>query len=67
VGRNYKHISTVKGFMWLFCSHALPVGTRLRGKKAKIECPQCRKPENIRHMTFDCPVAKYIRKMVFKE
>jgi hypothetical protein len=21
--------SKVKGFMWLFCSHALPVGTRL--------------------------------------
>jgi hypothetical protein len=53
--------------MWLFCSHALPVGTRLQGKTAKIECPQCGKPEDIRHMAFDCPVAKYVRKMVFKE
>jgi hypothetical protein len=37
-----EHLSTfasskVKGFMWLFCSHALLVGTRLRGKKAKAE------------------------------
>jgi hypothetical protein len=67
-----EHLSTfasskVKGFMWLFCSHALLVGTRLRGKKAKAECPHCSKPEDIRHMAFDCLVAKYIRKMVFKE
>jgi hypothetical protein len=59
--------SKIKGFMWLFCSHALPVGTRLQGKKAKIECPQCRKPEDKRHMAFDCPVAKYTCKMVFKK
>jgi hypothetical protein len=35
-----EHLSTfasskVKGFRWLFCSHALSVGTRLQGKKAK--------------------------------
>jgi hypothetical protein len=67
-----KHLSAfasskVKGFMWLFCSHAFPVGTRLRGKKAKAECPHYSRPEYIRHMAFDCLVAKYIRKMVFKE
>jgi hypothetical protein len=50
-----EHLSTfasskIKGFMWLYCSYALPVGTRLRGKKAKIKCPQCRKPKDIRHM-----------------
>jgi hypothetical protein len=67
-----EHLSTfasskIKGFMWLLCSHALLVGTRLRGKGAKTECPHCREPEDIRHMAFDCLVAKYIRKKVFKE
>jgi hypothetical protein len=67
-----EHLSTfapskIKGFIWIFCSHALPVSTRLRGKKGKIECPQCRKPEDTRYMAVDCPVAKYICKIVFKE
>jgi hypothetical protein len=59
--------SKIKGFMWLLCSHALPVGIRLRGKGAKTECLHCREPEDIRHMAFDCLVAKYIHKKVFKE
>ena len=46
--------SKVKGFMWLLCSHALPVGTRLRGSNAKAECPHCGIPEDIKHMVFDC-------------
>jgi hypothetical protein len=29
--KTYAH-SKVKGFMWLFCRHALPVCTRLQGK-----------------------------------
>jgi hypothetical protein len=67
-----EHLSTfasskIKGFIWLLCSHALPVGTRLQGKGAKMECPHCGEPEDIRHMAFDCLVAKYIRKKVFKE
>jgi hypothetical protein len=59
--------SKIKGFMWLFTSHALPVGTRLRGKDANPSCPHCGEREDIRHMAFDCPVATDIRKMVFRE
>jgi hypothetical protein len=57
--------SKVKGFMWLWCSHALPAGTRLRGKYASLACPHCGKTEDIRHMTYDCIVAAYIREIVF--
>jgi hypothetical protein len=59
--------SKVKGFMWLWCSHALPAGTRLRGKDASSACPHCGKTEDIRHMTYDCIVAAYIREIVFTE
>jgi hypothetical protein len=57
----------VKGFMWLFTSHALPVGTRLHGKDACNRCPHCMEVEDIKHMAYDCCVAQYIRKKVFKE
>jgi hypothetical protein len=53
--------------MWLWCSHALPAGTRLRGKDASLAYLHCRKTEDIRHMTFDCIMAAYIRKIVFTE
>jgi hypothetical protein len=59
--------SKVKGFMWLFCSPALPVGTQMRGKKAGTKCPHCYEEEDIHHMAFDCTTARYIRKIVFKE
>jgi hypothetical protein len=52
--------SKVKGFMWLWCSHALPASTRLRGKDANIACPHCGEVEDIRHITYDCMVAAYI-------
>jgi hypothetical protein len=42
--------SKVKGFMWLFTSHALPVGTRLHGKDACNKCPHCMEVEDIKHM-----------------
>ena len=35
--------SKVKGFMWLLTSHALPVGTRLRGPGEGVLCAQARK------------------------
>jgi hypothetical protein len=41
--------SKVKGFMWLFCSHALPGGTRMWGKNAGTKCPQCYEEEDIYH------------------
>jgi hypothetical protein len=59
--------SKVKGFMWLWCSHALPAGTMLRGKDASSACPHCGKTEDIRHMIYDCIVAAYIREIVFTE
>jgi hypothetical protein len=66
------HLSTfahskVKGFMWLWCSHALPAGSRLRGKDANSACPHCGEIEDIRHMTYDCMVAANIRDIVFTE
>jgi hypothetical protein len=66
------HLSTfahskVKGFMWLWYSHTLPAGTRLRGNDANTACPHCREVEDIRHMTYDCIVAAYIRDIVFME
>jgi hypothetical protein len=59
--------SKVNGFMWLCCSHALPAGTRFRGKDANTACLHCREVEDIRHMTNDCMVAAYIRDIVFTE
>jgi hypothetical protein len=59
--------SKVKGFMWLFTSHVLPVGTRLRHKETNNRCPHCIEVEDIKHMAFDCIVAKNIRDMVFTE
>jgi hypothetical protein len=59
--------SKVKGFMWLFTSHALLVGTRLCSKDACNRCPHCIEVEDIKHMAYDCCVAQYIRKKVFKE
>jgi hypothetical protein len=70
-GWDYKlHLSSfahskVKGFMWLWCSHALPASTRLRGKDANTACPHCGEVEDIRHMTYNCMVAAYIRDIVF--
>jgi hypothetical protein len=66
------HLSTfayskVKGFMWLWCSHALLASTRLRGKDANSVCPYCGEIEDIRHMTYDCMVAAYIRDIIFME
>jgi hypothetical protein len=52
--------------MWLWCSHALPAGTRLRSKDANSACPHCGEIEVIRHMTYDCMVAAYIRYIVSK-
>jgi hypothetical protein len=59
--------SKVKGFMWLFTSHALPVGTRLCCKETNNRCPHCMEVEDIKHMAFDGIVAKNIRDMVFME
>jgi hypothetical protein len=59
--------SKVKSFMWLFTSHALPVGTRLRCKETDNRCPYCMEVEDIKHMAFDCIVAKNIHDMVFTE
>jgi hypothetical protein len=52
--------SKVKGFMWLWCSHTLPAGTN-------TACPHSGEVEDIRHMTYDCMVAAYIRDIVFTE
>jgi hypothetical protein len=46
------HLSTfahskVKGLMWLWCSHALPAGTRLRGKDTNSACPHCGEIETL--------------------
>ena len=59
--------SPTKGFMWLFVSHALPVGARMVGKDAKKECPRCGKAETIRHMAFGCSWAKKVRKITYTE
>jgi hypothetical protein len=57
--------SKVKGFMWLWCSHALPAGNRLRSKDANSVCPYYGEIDDIRHITYDCMVAAYIRDIVF--
>jgi hypothetical protein len=59
--------SKIKGFMWLFISHALPVGTRLRGKDSDPACPHCGRDEDIRHMAFGCKIARKTRELAFKE
>ncbi len=54
--------SKIKGFMWLFISHALPVGDRMRGKDAKKMCPRCGLvPETIKHMAHGCKWAKEVK------
>jgi hypothetical protein len=64
--KQYAH-SKVKSFMWLFTSHALPVGIRLRRKETDNRCPHCTEVEDIKHIAFDCTIAKNIRDMVFME
>ena len=58
--------SRVKGFMWLFYSHALPVKDRLHGSGSK-DCPLCGGKETIKHMAASCEIAKATRKLVYKE
>jgi hypothetical protein len=57
--------SSVKGFMWLFCNHALPVGARMWGNH--IPCPRCGETETIKHMAFSCKWVKDLRGIVLKE
>ena len=57
----------IKGFLWLFISHALPVGTRLRGKGKDTPCPHCQGSEDIKHMAFGCKTAQKIRRLAFTE
>lgn len=59
--------SPVKGFMWLLCSHALPVGSRMRGPKGNTACPCCNEQETIKHMAFSCTWVKSLREIVMKE
>jgi hypothetical protein len=59
--------SKVKGFMWLFTSHALLVGTKLCRKETNNRYPHCMEVENIKHMAFNCIIAKNIRDLVFTE
>ena len=52
--------------MWLFYSHALPVGSRMRGKDVNTSCPRCNHhTEDIEHMAFDCEWAADVRFLVF--
>jgi hypothetical protein len=39
----------------------------MRGKKAGTKCPHYYEEEDIHQMAFDCTIARYIRKIVFKE
>ena len=59
--------SRVKGFMWLFYLHALPVGTRLRGKDTDPSCKICGEEESISHMAHQCHTANTTWKLVTKE
>ena len=59
--------SKVKGFMWLFYTHALPVGARMRGKEANTPCGICGGRETIDHMAHHCPTAKLTWRLVAKE
>jgi hypothetical protein len=59
--------SSVKGFMWLLCSHALPVGSRMRGAEANQGCPRCGETETIKHMAFSCKWVNQLRSIVMKE
>ena len=59
--------SSVKGFMWLLCSHALPVGSRMRGEETKKECHRCGETETIKHMAFSCEWVQQLRTIVLKE
>ena len=63
---NFTH-SKVKGFMWLFYTHDLPVGARLRGKEANTPCKICGGRETIDHMASHCPTSKTTWKLVAKE
>ena len=56
--------SKVKGFMWLLTSHALLVGTRLRGAGEGTPSHMCTCTEDIEHMAFHCPNAQKICKAV---
>ena len=53
--------------MWLLCSHALPVGSRMRGEETKKECPRCGETETIKHMAFSCEWVQQLRTIVLKE
>jgi hypothetical protein len=59
--------SKVKGFMWLFYTHALPVATRMWGKETSQECKICGQRETIAHMSVDCLTARTTWKLVTKE
>jgi hypothetical protein len=49
--------SKVKGFMWLFFNHALPVKGRWYGSNDQ-ECASCHKEETIMHALWECNLAK---------
>jgi hypothetical protein len=59
--------SKIKGFIWLFCSHTLPVASRLRRKEANNKCPICGLTEDIWHMAYECQDARTTQNMVFRE
>ena len=48
----------VKGFMWLFWNHALPVGERMFGSDTDKSCPRCGSLETIKHCTYECSWVK---------
>ena len=59
--------SKVKGFMWLFYTHALPVATRMWGNDTTHNCKICGQRETIAHMSVECLTARTTWKLVTKE
>lgn len=69
VGQNWKSAasSKVKGFMWLFWNHALPVGERMFGSDPDRSCPRCGSLETYRHCMFKCKWVKETLDIVAQE
>ena len=59
--------SKVKGFMWLFWNHALPVGERMYGSEPDRRCPRCGQLEIYKHCALECPWVKQTLDIVATE
>ena len=59
--------SKVKGFMWLFWNHALPVGERMFGSEPDRKCPRCEQLETYKHCALECSWVKQTLDIVATE